>query len=93
MGKYIVNATVGEFAQGEVVELNPALFADLIEGKYLVPIDDDGNRLDENGDILVLHSTQYEQSQPAAERSGSSIEMPTQQSATASDDASLAEPE
>lgn len=68
--KYVVNAGVGEFISGEVVELNPALFADLIEGKYLSPIDDHGTRLNADGEPLVLHSTQYEQSQPAPEWGG-----------------------
>jgi hypothetical protein len=61
MGKYVVNATVDEFRIGEVVEINPALFADLIEAKYLSPIDERGNRLVEpDGEILVLHSTEHE---------------------------------
>jgi hypothetical protein len=61
MAKYVVNAAVEDFANGEVVEIKPELFADLIEAKFLTPIDDFGNRLDENGDMLVLHSTTEEQ--------------------------------
>ena len=75
--KYVVNAGVGEFISGEVVELNPALFADLIEGKYLSPIDDHGTRLNADGEPLVLHSTQYEQSQPAPEWGGGVVQNAT----------------
>ena len=61
MPKYIVNAAVENFATGEVVEIDPRLFEDLIAGKFLSPIDDFGNRLNEDGEILVLSSTTEEQ--------------------------------
>lgn len=61
MAKYVVNASVDEFALGEVVEINPALFADLIAGNFLSPIDDWGNRLTPDGEQLVLSSTTEQQ--------------------------------
>jgi hypothetical protein len=77
MGKYVVNATVDEFRIGEVVEINPALFADLIEAKYLSPIDERGNRLVEpDGEVLVLHSTEYEQRMAAQAQADGWVEEP-----------------
>jgi hypothetical protein len=59
--KYVVNAATDDMAVGEIVEIDPRLFADYIEAKVLSPIDDYGNRLTEDGEILILSSTTEEQ--------------------------------
>lgn len=45
MAKYIVNTTVGDMTYGEIVDLDPSLFADYIEAQWISPIDDHGNRI------------------------------------------------
>lgn len=63
--KYVVNATSGEFNIGEVVDIDPRLFVDEIDAQVLSPIDDEGNRLTPDGEILILGSTTEEQRREA----------------------------
>ena len=76
MPKYVVNAAVDDFARDEVVEIDPALFQDLIAAKFLSPIDDWGNRLTDGGEMLVLSSTTEEQRRAREAWQGASAPEP-----------------
>lgn len=54
----IVNMSVAEFASGEVVDVDPVLFADMLESNVLSPIDEHGNRIGTNA---VMYDNEPEQ--------------------------------
>ena len=42
---YVVNAAVDNLVTGEIIDIDPRLFADYIEAEFISPVDAEGNRL------------------------------------------------